>query len=165
MDTLKFVKYIGNGEAGLKNGDVVKVLSNSRCEGYIYVESPKKDRYVGNDATNPSALEGKNFTYLNNSQYELIKEEKKMENQCKFQVGDIVCGNSDKVYSITNTEMTKGKVTKVCEGGKIKVNIVEHTNQNSIGDEYVVSPEYFNLVTSPSSPLSYHNRYENLCRN
>ena len=81
-----------------------------------------------------------------------------MENQngniCKFKVGDIVCGNTDKVYGITNTDMTKGEVIKVCEDGRIKVNIVEHTNQNSIGKEFFVSPEYFDLVTSPSSP--YH---------
>lgn len=67
----EYVKYTGYGEAGLKHGDVVRVLSvGSSGDGgdCLYVETPKQNsNFSGDCAKNPQALIGKNFTYMKNT--------------------------------------------------------------------------------------------------
>ena len=80
MDTPKFVKYIGDGDgdgAGIEYGDVLKVLTCGRFHPtYLYVETPIQSKYCGSFAMNENKLKGKNFTYLADYEYEIIKEEK-----------------------------------------------------------------------------------------
>ena len=78
-----------------------------------------------------------------------IKEVKPKETH-KFKVGDIVKGNSksDKKYNITNSNMTRGKVTRVSnDGDTITIEVLEHkTRTFSDCKEYGVKSKYFDLV-------------------
>ena len=78
-----------------------------------------------------------------------VKESKQKEPH-KFKVGDIVKGNSksDKKYNITNSNMTRGKVTRVSnDGDTITIEALEHNNmQFSVAEEYGVESKYFDLV-------------------
>ena len=78
-----------------------------------------------------------------------IKEVKPKETH-KFKVGDIVKGNSksDKKYNITNSNMTRGKVTRVSnDGDTITIEALEHNNmQFTAAEEYGVESKYFDLV-------------------
>ena len=78
-----------------------------------------------------------------------IKEVKPKETH-KFKVGDIVKGNSksDKKYNITNSNMTRGKVTRVSnDGDTITIEILEHKTMTfAYGEEYGVKSKYFDLV-------------------
>ena len=47
--------------------------------------------------------------------------------ECRFKVGDIVTGNDNNHYNITNKDMTKGKVVEVSDDGSlIDVKIISH---------------------------------------
>ena len=157
MSIPEFVRYIGleDSSVGLKCGDVVKVLSAGVYKGYLYVEVPiPNSLYYGDDALDRKALEGKNFTYFTDSEYELIKEEEKVDKH-KFKVGDIVCGNSSE-YSYTNRKMTKGVVQSVSSDGQsIKVEIKKHIDNSCVGMSYWVRPQYFDLVV-PETPVSLY---------
>ena len=78
-----------------------------------------------------------------------IKEVKPKEPH-KFKVGDIVKGNSksDKKYNITNSNMTRGKVTRVSnDGDTITIEVLEHKNMTfSDGEEYGVKSMCFDLL-------------------
>ena len=78
-----------------------------------------------------------------------IKEVEPKETH-KFKVGDIVKGNSksDKKYNITNSNMTRGKVTRVSnDGDTITIEVLEHKNMTfSDGEEYGVKSMCFDLV-------------------
>ena len=78
-----------------------------------------------------------------------IKESKQKEPH-KFRVGDIVKGNSksDKKYNITNSNMTRGKVTHVSnDGDTITIEVLEHKSMTfSDGEEYGVKSKYFDIV-------------------
>ena len=78
-----------------------------------------------------------------------IKESKQKEPH-KFKVGDIVKGNSksDKKYNITNSNMTRGKVTRVSnDGDTITIEVLEHKNMTfEAGTECGVESKYFDLV-------------------
>ena len=78
-----------------------------------------------------------------------IKEIKPKEHH-KFKVGDIVKGNSksDKKYNITNSNMTRGKVTRVSnDGDTITIEVLEHKNMTfEAGTECGVESKYFDLV-------------------
>ena len=78
-----------------------------------------------------------------------IKEVKPKETH-KFKVGDIVKGNSksDKKYNITNSNMTRGKVTRVSnDGDTITIEVLEHKNMTfEAGTECGVESKYFDLV-------------------
>ena len=78
-----------------------------------------------------------------------IKEVKPKEPH-KFKVGDIVKGNSksDKKYYITNSNMTRGKVTRVSnDGNTITIEALEHKTMTfADGEEYDVKSKYFDLV-------------------
>ena len=68
----------------------------------------------------------------------------------KFKVGDIVKGNSksDEKYNITNSNMTRGKVTRVSnDGDTITIEVLEHkTRTSAAGEEYGVKSKCFDLV-------------------
>ena len=70
----------------------------------------------------------------------------------KFKVGDIVKGNSesDGRYNITNSDMTRGKITEVSEDGKfIDVEMLEHKRDCYCGCDnkfYGLESKYFDLV-------------------
>ena len=78
-----------------------------------------------------------------------IKESKPKETH-KFKVGDIVKGNSksDEKYIVTNSNMTRGKVTRVSnDGDTITIEVLEHKSMTfSDGEEYGVKSKYFDLV-------------------
>ena len=78
-----------------------------------------------------------------------IKEVKPKETH-KFKVGDIVKGNSksDKKYNITNSNMTRGKVTRVSnDGDTITIEVLEHKNMTfAAGTECGVKSKYFDIV-------------------
>lgn len=161
MSIPKYVKYVGGKrnygitDSGIKVGDKVKVLSEGvPTSTNIYVETPKHSVYwKGNSAKHPKNLIGKNFIYLCKDEYELIEEEKKVENNknFKFKVGDIVCGNNKSQYIITNSNMTEGKVVRIANNNSMRVRVLKHKNNQTIGTTFTVNPKYFNLVSSPSS--------------
>lgn len=78
-----------------------------------------------------------------------IKESKQKEPH-KFKVGDIVKGNSksDEKYVVTNSNMTRGKVTRVSnDGNTITIEALEHNNMTfTVAEEYGVESKYFDLV-------------------
>ena len=78
-----------------------------------------------------------------------VKESKQKEPH-KFKVGDIVKGNSksDEKYIVTNSNMTRGKVTRVSnDGDTITIEVLEHKSMTfSDGEEYGVKSKYFDLV-------------------
>ena len=77
-------------------------------------------------------------------------KEVKLKEPHKFKVGDIVKGNSksDKKYNITNSNMTRGKVTRVSnDGDTITIEVLEHKNMTfEAGTECGVESKYFDLV-------------------
>ena len=78
-----------------------------------------------------------------------IKDVKPKETH-KFKVGDIVKGNSksDEKYIVTNSNMTRGKVTHVSnDGDTITIEVLEHKNMTfEAGTECGVESKYFDLV-------------------
>ena len=78
-----------------------------------------------------------------------IKEVKPKETH-KFKSGDIVKGNSksDEKYIVTNSNMTRGKVTRVSnDGDTITIEVLEHKNMTfEAGTECGVESKYFDLV-------------------
>ena len=78
----------------------------------------------------------------------------------KFKVGDIVKGNSksDKKYNITNSNMTRGKVTRVSnDGNTITIEALEHNNMTfTVAEEYGVESKYFDLVEE--APKLYNGK-------
>lgn len=157
----EYVRYIGDGEAGLKYGDVVKVLCADKFgSDRLYVETPKDGIYCGDAAQNPASLKGKKFTYVNSMDYELIKEEKKAEKCNRFKVGDIVCGNDGDRYGITNSSMTKGVVIELRSDGFFDLKVLEHTNKDRIGSIFNwLDSKYFELVihsTETATPESLY---------
>ena len=68
----------------------------------------------------------------------------------KVKVGDLVKGNakSDERYCVTNSKMTKAKVTSI-DGNYITVKILEHADSCFIGHIFdELDPDYFELVES-----------------
>ena len=88
-----------------------------------------------------------------------IKESKPKETH-KFKVGDIVKGNSksDKKYNITNSNMKRGKVTRVSnDGDTITIEVLEHKNMTfEAGTECGVESKYFDLVEE--APKLYNGK-------
>lgn len=164
MDMPKFVKYtcIGDGDgAGIEYGDVLKVLTSSRFDpDFLYVETPIQSKYCGSSAMNKNKLKGKKFTYLSGSEYEIIKEEKKVEtkHKHKFKIGDIVCGNGMGRYGYTNSNMTKGKVVDVNpHTGFIDIKVLKHKLYSSDTIFHDLDFRYFDPVESKPLPDTlYH---------
>lgn len=87
-----------------------------------------------------------------------FKEDKPKELH-KFKVGDIVKGNSEsgRRYSITNDNMTRGKVVGVA-GGLITIEVLSHkTMPEEVGEEYAgLESKYFDLVEE--APKLYNGK-------
>lgn len=87
-----------------------------------------------------------------------IKEVKPKELH-KFKVGDIVKGNSEsgRRYSITNDNLTRGKVVRVA-GDLITIEVLSHkTMPEEVGEEYVgIESKYFDLVEK--APKLYNGK-------
>ena len=88
-----------------------------------------------------------------------IKEVKPKETH-KFKVGDIVKGNSksDEKYIVTNSNMTRGKVTHVSnDGDTITIEVLEHNNMTfEAGTECGVESKYFDFVKE--APKLYNGK-------
>jgi hypothetical protein len=67
----------------------------------------------------------------------------------KFEVGDYVVAlpEADEIYGITTTEMKLGKVTHVYSDGDIDVEVIAHTDEVQVGEEFVVTSKYFRKAT------------------
>lgn len=87
-----------------------------------------------------------------------FKEDKPKELH-KFKVGDIVKGNSEsgRRYSITNDNLTRGKVVRVA-GDLITIEVLSHkTMPEEVGEEYVgIESKYFDLVEK--APKLYNGK-------
>lgn len=87
-----------------------------------------------------------------------VKEVKPKEPH-KFKVGDIVKGNSEsgRRYSVTNDNLTRGKVVRVV-GDLITIEVLSHkTMPEEVGEEYVgVESKYFDLVEE--APKLYNGK-------
>ena len=68
----------------------------------------------------------------------------------KFKIGDIVKGTNNRIYSITNEDMTKGLVVDVgsCdEDDEIEIKVLEHkTKPEEIGHSFYVKSKFFEPV-------------------
>ena len=88
------------------------------------------------------------------------EKEVKPKEPHKFKVGDIVKGNSksDSHYNITNSNMTRGKITKVSEDGKsIDIEILEHNSDFDCGSKFRdLESKYFDLVEE--APKLYNGK-------
>lgn len=86
-------------------------------------------------------------------------KEGKLKESHKFKVGDIVKGNSesDRRYSVTNGNMTRGKVINAT-GDLITIEVLSHkTMPDKVGEEYVcVESKYFDLVEE--APKFYNGK-------
>lgn len=115
-----------------KNGDILQIVDDTH--GYArYGHKPNEvlydEEYV--------VLEG----------YKPDKHSEPKEPH-KFKVGDIVKGNSksDGRYNFTNSNMTRGKVTRVT-GDTITIEVLKHkTMHGKVEEKYDVDPKYFDLV-------------------
>ena len=117
-----------------KNGDILKIVDVSAKYvryGYGIGEILYDTEYVVLEGYKP-------------------KKEREPKEPHKFKVGDIVKGNSksDEKYIVTNSNMTRGKVTHVSnDGDTITIEVLEHKNMTfSDGEEYGVKSKYFDLV-------------------
>lgn len=75
----------------------------------------------------------------------------------KFKVGDLVRGTKNRLYEITNEDMTLGEVVevyKVDEHNKndICVKVLEHHRQREIGCTFSVKSRYFEPVEPAHAP-------------
>ena len=158
MEMPKFVRFIGNSlndVGGLKIGDIVEVLTcGASYPERLYVKTPQQSIYSGDSAGYPEKLEGHNFTYLGEREYELTKEEE-MKLEHKFRVGDIVRGNDASRYAFTNKNMTEGVVTEVTPNNFFRVKVLKHTNEELIGNSFSgLDPKYFELVTNSAETVT-----------
>lgn len=117
-----------------KNGDILQIVGYTY--GYVrYGHNPGEVLY--------------DHEYVVLEGYKPDKEGKPKEPH-KFKVGDIVKGNSksDEKYVVTNSNMTRGKVTRVSnDGDTITIEVLEHKNMTfSAGEEYGVKSKCFDLV-------------------
>lgn len=87
-----------------------------------------------------------------------VKEFKPKESH-KFKVGDIVKGKlrSGRRYSVTNDNMTRGKVVRVI-GDTITIEVLSHkTMPKEVGEEYIgLESKYFDLVEE--APKLYNGK-------
>lgn len=115
-----------------KNGDILRIVDDTH--GHV--------RYGHNPG---EVLFDYEYVVLEGYKPDEPDEPKKPH---KFKVGDIVKGNleSDKVYYITNSDMTRGKIICVT-GDIITIEVLNHkTLPDKAGKEYDVESKYFDLV-------------------
>ena len=73
----------------------------------------------------------------------MMNLEQKIE---KLKVGTYVRGTEGSHYSVTNHQMTLGVATRVENGGKFFVKILEHEEMVRIGEEFEVNIRYFDIL-------------------
>jgi hypothetical protein len=139
----EYVKIIDaiSSYGNYKNGDILKIVDDVDYVRYGYCDGQ----------------------YLHDSEYVVLEgynpdKECKPKEPHKFKVGDIVKGNSesDDRYRITNSNMTRGKITEVSEDGKfIDVEMLEHKHGDS-GNFYGLESKYFDLVEE--TPKLYNGK-------
>jgi hypothetical protein len=80
---------------------------------------------------------------------EVTDEALKTESAPKFEVGDFVVAlpEADDIYGVTTTETKLGKVTHVFSDGDIDVEVIAHTDEVQVGEEFVVTSKYFRKAT------------------
>lgn len=125
-----------------KNGDILKVIHD--YNGVVWYGENIGEFLLDKEYV---VLEG----------YKPGKEDNQKEPH-KFKVGDIVNGNleSNDRYNITNSNMTRGKVTNVSEDGNyINVEILEHKHDDE-GTFYNLESKYFDLAKEP--PKLYNGK-------
>lgn len=161
-------RYIGQRFAGLESKyfELVKEVKSKFVVG-CKVKIPKTKTAGGNILTSVNIKEakekGQDYLFLTeideDGYYVLAAIDNKgrgdffaledlelyEEPKSKFKVGDIIKGINKSIYSITDKDMTKGEVIDV-DDSKIKVKILEHSNEDNIGNEWWVEPKYFELV-------------------
>lgn len=132
----EYVKIVNavSSYGNYKNGDILQIVDDTYfC--VIYGHNPGEALY--------------DHEYVVLEGYKPDKEGKPKEPH-KFKVGDIVKGNSksDEKYVVTNSNMTRGKVTRVSnDGDTITIEVLEHKNMTfSAGEEYGVKSKCFDLV-------------------
>lgn len=142
----EYVKIVNavSSYGNYKNGDILKIVDDAY--GYArYGHHPGEALY--------------NHEYVVLEGYKPKKEVKQKEPH-KFKVGDIVTGNSESNdrYRITNSDMTRGKVTYVSENGDITIEVLNHkTMPYEVGEKYVgVKSKYFDLVEE--TPKLYNGK-------
>ena len=119
-------------------------LKSTTCRcgcGVLFMSKDDDGNYKMNDSEIKAAF---------NIVFGTCTKEVKQKETHKFKVGDIVKGNSksDEKYNITNSNMTRGKVTRVSnDGNTITIEALEHNNMTfAVGEEYGVESKYFDLV-------------------
>ena len=117
------------------------VHKHFKTHGFLYVSRIRNDR-IELSAT-PQDM-GDHFLESDLIPY----VEPKPEVTHKFKVGDIVVGNAegDRMYSVTTSRMTRGKVTELCGNDKIQVKVLKHKDGYSVGTVFDVSERCFDLV-------------------
>lgn len=142
-DYVKIVKEVEK-YGDFSKGDILQIIDNKdgfARYGYDRYDFLCDDEYI--------VLEG----------YKPDKHSEQKEPH-KFKVGDMVKGNSksDSRYNITNSDMTRGKITEVSEDGKfIDVEILEHKREcGCVSKYYNLESKYFDLVEE--SPKLYNGK-------
>ena len=127
-----------------KNGDILKIVRGTHG-------------FVGYGYKPDEILYDSEYVVLEGYKPEKYGEPKEPH---KFKVGDIVKGNSksDEKYIVTNSNMTRGKVTHVSnDGDTITIEVLEHKSMTfSDGEEYGVKSKYFDLVEE--APKLYNGK-------
>ena len=130
------------------------ILDSQKCRCGLGVHFMSKDDDGNYEMSDEEIKAAFNIVYGTG-----IKDVKPKEAH-KFKVGDIVKGNSksDKKYNITNSNMTRGKVTRVSnDGNTITIEALEHNNMTfTVVDEYGVESKYFDIVEE--APKLYNGK-------
>jgi ribosomal protein S17 len=145
-------------KAKFKVGDKVKILDGSRISNYTGGWWMHED--VGKTGTietivtynNPERV-GYHLKELDYCYDERGLELVRDEMTPKFKVGDLVRGNNEYRYSVTNSDMTKGEVVYVNSSGTIDVRVLEHTKGYSVGHTFhYLDVDYFDKIENKSTP-------------
>lgn len=126
-------------------GDIIKGITDSPYS-VTNVEMTKGQVTQVNEEDNNitvKVLEHKRNVYIGRSYHVTSRYFKLVSPKDTFRVGDLVKGLNDD-YGVTNTKMTKGLVTWVSNDRKtIKVQILEHEDEEGIGQTFSVDAEDF----------------------
>lgn len=156
---LAFDRLMNGNKENITVEDMRKKLDSycfgGRCCGGCKLESPKcrcgrGAHFMTKDDNGNYTMSDEEIKAAFNIVFGTVVEDVKPKEPHKFKVGDIVKGNSksDEKYNITNSNMTRGKVTHVSnDGDTITIEVLEHKNMTfSDGEEYGVKSKYFDLV-------------------
>ena len=156
---LAFERIMNSNKERIDVEDMRKKLDSycfgRRCCGGCKLESPtyrcgRGAHFITKDDSGNYTMSNKEIKAAFNIVFGTCIKEVKPKETHKFKVGDIVKGNSksDKKYNITNSNMTRGKVTRVSnDGDTITIEILEHKTMTfAYGEEDGVKSKYFDLV-------------------